>query len=1316
MAGIFTDVSSDIQKLQQLKAEIESVKKALKSINIKVDIDIAKGLEGQLKALTDQYNALVSRISEAEGKILLSTKRINDAAEKIIQAQEKVSKVVRAPAQTDSVNTQTNTAETVSIQAQAKAYDDLRTEINDILGTRDANVKRMVEEMNVIRLINTEIKKIVKSQGESSSLSSAQQKRLEQLNNSLLTHKTVLSEVRQTLSNNVKLDNAAATSMNGLSQSLSRMRIAYRELTEDERNSPFGKELLTSINQADAKIKELDATIGNHQRNVGNYKSQWNGLNVSIQQLGRELPSLAYGPKVFFSAISNNLSILADEIKRTNDRIKKLKEAGEEVEPLWKQLAKGVFSWQSALTVGITLLTLYGDKVVDWVAGLFKAKDALSDISTYQQNMSKIMSDSAKNSAKERVELDTLYKATQNHTKSLKDRNAAADELKKKYPSYFSNLTNEAILAGGAAEAYNNLTNNILKAAQARSAMSIIEENYNKIYQLQKAINADTNWINRNKEKTKNGTATTTVVVGTSVTGYTQSAQVLTKESIEYNRRTEALKKNKEAVDLLEKSNKALAESIDITALTENSTENLNNPNKTEADKQLKQKEQLAEQLLSLRRKNQQDEINLMEEGSEKKLAQIDLDYQKELDAIEKQRDEWNKSQKGKLTDEQETQLLTSEENAFKIYEKNVKEVNEAKLEADRKAWQEYFIEFGNYQEKRKNLIQKYDDEIAKLQMDSPEYASKTAEKGQALEQLDEQFGKSTKAMADLFEDASNKSVSAIQPIIDKYETLVKYMSGTKKSDGTDVTLDELKSVGFTDSDIERLENGEIKIKDVIDAIKGLKNELKEKSPWQSFRTELGKGIDTIKNADGDTQKLGQGINDIGNAVTSFIPALSEFGSNIANIFGVDDSKITGIIDAVGGLGQTAVGVGQIMSGDIFGGAMSAVSGISSIVSALDGLFGADYSHYNAMKERYDTLNEIWDELISKKKEYIDISYGTEALRAGEEALDIIKKSQDAQRNLARTLAQSGASAGSHSIAYRQNAALGGYASELYRYVHQNGNYNDITNALLGASAEQLQKVKEQIPELWAGLDGDFREHLNNIISGAEQAKEVLEQMKEAVAGISFDEFRSGYIDLLSDLDSTNEDFADNFEKYLQKSIFESLLANKYKERIQALYDTWVEYGKDGLTPDEVQKLRDMQEQLSESLLAERDKIMSDFGFTTNGSESKSSTSKGFSTMSQDTGEELNGRFTALQIAGEEIKNQNAIQVQSLNLLTMKSEDIFRVNTETRNIADDTRDLIAQSYLELVQISENTGNSAKYLKDIKADIAAVKKNTAGLAP
>ena len=474
MAGIISNVDDDVQKLRKLKNEIENVKKVLMGINITVDIDIAKGLQSQLTSLIGQYDALVDKIAATEGKIMLSVSRINKATEKIVQAQEKVSKVVSAPTQIGDANTQTNTAETASIQAQAKAYDDLRTEINDILGTRDANIKRMVEEMNAIRLINAEIKKINKSQGESSSLSSAQQKRLEQLNNSLLTHKTALSEVRQALNNNAKLDNVAATSMNGLSQSLSRMRIAYRELTEEERNSPLGKELLASIQQTDAKIKELDATIGNHQRNVGNYGRQWNGLSMSIQQVGRELPSLAYGPKVFFSAISNNLPILADEIKRARTEYELLKKSGQAATPVWKQVISSLFSWQSALTVGITLLTLYGDKVVDWVAGLFKVKDALRDVVSYQQNLSKITSEGARNSARERVELDALYKATQNHKRSLEERNKAADELQKKYPSYFGNLSNEAILAGNAASAYKSLTENLLKAAQARAAMKII--------------------------------------------------------------------------------------------------------------------------------------------------------------------------------------------------------------------------------------------------------------------------------------------------------------------------------------------------------------------------------------------------------------------------------------------------------------------------------------------------------------------------------------------------------------------------------------------------------------------------------------------------------------------------------------------------------------------------------------------------------------------------------------------------------------------------------------------------------------------------
>ena len=208
--------------------------------------------------------------------------------------------------------------------------------------------------------------------------------------------------------------------------------------------------------------------------------------------------------------------------------------------------------------------------MINWINTLFRSSDAVDGMIVRMQNLSKVMKDGAKQSAAERVELDILYKATQDHTRSLKERNDAADELQRKYPKYFGNLSNEAILAGNAATAYQSLTDNILKAAQARSAMKIIEDNYNKIYQLQKAINADTNWTNRNREKTKEGTASVTAVVGSSITGYTQTGEVLTEEAMEYNRRKKALKENTEAVNALKAANDALVKSIDVSAFVAN--------------------------------------------------------------------------------------------------------------------------------------------------------------------------------------------------------------------------------------------------------------------------------------------------------------------------------------------------------------------------------------------------------------------------------------------------------------------------------------------------------------------------------------------------------------------------------------------------------------------------------------------------------------------------------------------------------------------------------------------------------------------------
>lgn len=739
------------------------------------------------------------------------------------------------------------------------------------------------------------------------------------------------------------------------------------------------------------------------------------------------------------------------------------------------------------------------------------------------------------------------------------------------------------------------------------------------------------------------------------------------------------------------------------------------------AKKQLEQQERLSEQLISLRRKNQQDEINLMEDGTEKKLAQIDLDYRKELDAIKKQRKDWETEQGGKLTDKQEEKLGTWASNAAKKRESDIDSTSKAKLEADKKAWQEYFIEYGNYQEKRKNLVQKYNDELAKLQKDSPEYAIKEAEKSKAIEQLDEQYGKSTKAMADLFEDASNKSVSAIQSIIDKYEILIKYMSGTDK----DISIADLKGIGFTDKDIERIEKGEISIKDVTDAIKGLKDELKGKSPWQAFVSDLKKGIEAIKKGGNDSKKISQGITDVGNTVTSFAPALNEFGSSIADIFGFDDSKITSAIDALGGLGQTASGFGQIMSGDIVGGAMSAVSGISSVVSALDGMFGADYSHYNEMVEEYNKLNEIWDELIDKKLEYINTSYGAEADKVGKEALELVNKSIEAYRILGRERLNSGASAGSHSIGKRmaKNTSSSDWqdiADALDMSVKDAKDFigTGRMTGLFDLTTEQLEKLKSEAPTFWAKLDGDVRDYLDKIIEGEERIEEIHNQINEQLTQTTFDGVYSNFIDTLMDMKASSKDAAEDVSEYFMQAMLSEQIGTLYQDKLKKWYEKFAKGMEDGsLTESERNALNSEYMGYIEEAMKLRDELAAATGYDKISQESTSqpSTSRGFGTeMTHEDAGELSGRFTALQIAGEEIKNQSTIQSQSLNLLTVKADALLSINTETRNIADDTRNLIAQSYLELVQISENTGAIVKPIQQMQRDIAEVKKNTAKL--
>lgn len=737
-------------------------------------------------------------------------------------------------------------------------------------------------------------------------------------------------------------------------------------------------------------------------------------------------------------------------------------------------------------------------------------------------------------------------------------------------------------------------------------------------------------------------------------------------------------------------------------------------------------------------------EINAMADGSEKKRMQRELDNRKEIQSLERQKEDMIQAviQAEKEIFDAQEELKAKENNKYQkktfdsskvdtgkissiwdtIIENTSKKQLDDKIRDQEASWNEYLIKFGNYQQKRLAIIEKYDKAIKEAET-AGDAAILMKEKANALDDFDNSVKNSTTLMGQLFVDASQKSVNEIQGIIEKAELLMQYLAAIKDEQGNaqiggkTVSKKDILGLGISDNTLQNLELSTDQVEALRDAIDRLKGELGGKSPFKLFETQVKQATDKI--AQGSKKNIVQGISEIGSAVTQFTPAISQFGQDLGTIFGNDDlgNKIAGISDALGGVGQTAMGVGQIMSGDIVGGAMSAVSGISSVVKALDGLFGADYSRYNEMKSQYEALDSVWDTLIDKKKEYIKMSYGDEAYKVGKEAETLINQQTQRYYELLNELRQSGSSIGSSSLGKRIEKRLS--KKDWDRISGAVG--ESVTNAesLLNLSAEQLKEVLAD-PKLVSVLNtvnGDFVKYIQDIVNGSEKLEDIQNQVKEQLTQVSFDSVFDNFVDTLMDMDSSAKDFANNFERYMQKAMLTTMLGNKYKAELQKWYDAFAAANdnKTGISEEDYKKLQEQWNDIVTDAVKERDKLKELLGWTSESS-SQDSTKRGFEAMSQDTGEELNGRFTALQASNEEIKNQSVVQSQALNLLTAKADTILSVNTEVRNIADDTRNLIANSYLELMQISENTGAIVKPIQQMQKDIAEVKKNTAGLAP
>ena len=1278
MAGIFANVDSDITKLRSLKAEIENVKKALKSINVKVDIDIAKGLEARLKSLSEQYDALVTKVSEAEGKIMISTKRINDAAEKIIKVQEQMSKSTGiSPVNNDTTNTTAN-MDTASVQMQVKAYDDLANEINSIIGTREQNIKRMLEEQNAIRLINAEIKQLTKYQSDNQTLSNNQQKRLEQLNNSLLTHKAALAEVRQTLSNNAKLDNAAATSMDALSQSLGRMRTTYRQLTEEERNSPFGRELLASINQADAKIKALDATIGNHQRNVGNYASGWNGLNMSIQQIGRELPSLTVSWNTFFLAISNNLPILADEIKRAKEQYNALKSSGEKAVPVWKQVVSSIFSWQSALTVGITLLTLYGDKLVDWVGSLFTVKKALSE--TYQslEDYQKKVSETS----------GTVISTLERLSQGWKQLGSDIDAQKKFILENKDAIDSMGVSVNDAAEAERLFNTNkdtfimgLLQRAKAAAAMELAAEEYKKA--VQKMMEAE---AMPDKVTHKYSTATNVIDLFKGSTWQTveydnpdklkaqeqaddfiksgtelvmkfaqfseeerktlesigmKTTQTMIDGSIEaieaaISLKQQALKKVTDPKEYKRIEAEIKAEQAKLKAITgEKDTDK-------EADKLRKQQEKLAEDLLSLSRKNQQEEINLMKDGTEKKLAQIKLDYQKEMDAIRKQEREWSKANGGKLTEEQSVQISLSYSQAESKRDKSISEVNKEEFEAQRAAMNRYLKEYGTFQQKKEAIAKEYNEKIAKATTEGDKKILQK-EMEEAIQSIGLSELKQSMDWEQVFGNLDKVSTDTLKRLKDNLKGFISEQKNLSPENLKEL-VDAIERIDDKVSERNPFESMSASFKSLKEATNA------QREAQEAYNKALKEGTDeekkntkaTLESAKNSKQKalyeatdaLHKGINEIGQYVNA--------GNEVIGIMETLGVKTPEWLEGtMSGFGEMLDGLGSIdlmkpMS--IVTGGLQTIKGALTSITSLGGVINWSGSNAKEVQKTIDRLterNEILGKSIDRLTDIMEKSAGSKAISAYEEAR---KNQQEKNENLL-DIAQAQAS---YHNSHKSWQYYMRWTDEQLKWAQENVDASFTgTNSLWNLTPEQMNKllsnvnIYEQIKNAGKGdYGGRVVEDLEEYAEQAGKIADLEASINESLMNVSFDSLRSSFLDSLMDMEKDAKEFSDDFSEMLQRALLDFSLGETFDNELKDWYNDVAKAISDNsgkLSEIQMDDFKKRYDDIVNAAMYERDKIAELTGYTGGKDDTREASQKGIATASQDSVDENNGRLAVMQ-------------------------------------------------------------------------------------
>lgn len=1295
---------------------------------------------------TKEFDAINRKIGEMEARVEQTMRKIAQMEQQAMDAASKAT----ASATTGTAGG-SSTPGTAATQAETAAYHELIEELRAVNASKRKNVALISQYEAQIKRLKSKIIDLNKT--ESSGIKLTQDQKASRLNASVSIeeYKQALSRARQELASQIKLEQVARGSIDEMSQALGRMRTIYRSLNESERGSNWGQNLLKNIEGLDAKVKELDASMGVHTRNVGNYASGFNMLGFQIQQVARELPSLAYGPQIFFSAISNNLPMLADEIARAKKSVDELKKAGQTFTPVWKQIASSIFSWQTLLVAGATVLTLYGREITNWVASLFKGKTTIDDSAAVLERFNSAMAQGSVSAQSELTKLNLLYRAATDLSRPYEERAEAVKKLQDIYPAYFGNMAAEQVMVGNAVGAYENLRDAIIEVAEAKAAQELITEDKKSIARIKKTGNAYTNYSNALKEYRKEydkaiqtymdlGQGGQSAIWGaktfaeakTNITQFRKEfISALSKLGEEGNTIWKRINEDYEGdVDAfiaainagIEKLSPA-AEKLytaltpdELNAKAEKDRQEAENAAKKAASDQERNLKELTKQLQKLRDDALQAEVDSMKEGTAKKLAQIDLDYQKRARAIQEAEERIRELQGGGLTKGQQAQIkaLNDANNAQRTEERaSVSSISispeglASTINKNIQSWDEYLKAYGTFREKLQATKDIYDRKIENAGSIGERKALE-AERDAAVAEIEVQAGQWVREL-------TGKTMDELSALKAELEASLQALGS------------EYNALDSSDSAQGQKLRGEInqtqaKINAVDKAASSTKlapqdNAIKK---WQRLERTLGDIADGF-----------EGIGDaVGGTTGEVISAAGEIATNAASMI---SSIVTLTESSAAAITTTSTTATSAIK------AVERASVILAIIQAVLTIATKIASLFNNDDEKQAEIDRLQGRIEQLQWELDNAN----AIRLQENSFNAIQKVKDAYNDATKAIlsAYGKLSPFGEAIVKRINAAkieekaiksIADAYSNL-KYTDSNllgGNKFNNTRDKLNNLAEQQLLLQKQINAEKGKKKTDkskIKEWERQIQELGEEAAEVINEVVETIIGGTAEDIAKELGDAFIEAFLEGEDAAKAWGEKVDEivaDIMKQMLVSKFiEERIGDIFDQYkskwfkdgVFVGIDGVIDsmgnfaDDLNKVGEEFQAIWDSLPAETKELLGNAGAAR-----QEATERGFQTMSQDTGDELNGRFTDIQGKITDIRGYVMAQTQSIIGLLTSMANIETAMYASVQVNNELLRYAVMTYMEIVEINGNTAVMRVALQGIQEDIAAIKRNTSEL--